>query len=69
MNLLLCVVWTINLGRARPGIICQFYGWHGFITVINPIGAVTSLAYEAKMAEIFGTDKNDLAVSERAFGL
>ena len=47
-----------------PALFASFMVGMGFITVINPIGAVTSLAYEAKMAEIFGTDKNDLAVSE-----
>ena len=47
-----------------PALFASFMVGMGFITVINPIGTVTSLAYEAKMAEIFGTDKNDLAVSE-----
>ncbi len=47
-----------------PALFASFMVGMAFITVINPIGAVTSLAYEAKMAEIFGTDKNDLAVSE-----
>ena len=47
-----------------PALFASFMVGMGFITVVNPIGAVTSLAYEAKMAEIFGTDKNDLAVSE-----
>ena len=47
-----------------PALFASYVVGMGFITVINPIGAVTSLAYEAKMAEIFGTDKNDLAVSE-----
>ena len=47
-----------------PALFASFMVGMGFITVVNPIGAVTSLAYEAKMAEIFGTEKNDLAVSE-----
>ena len=47
-----------------PALFASFMVGMGFITVINPIGTVTSLAYEAKMAEIFGTDKNDLAVYE-----
>jgi lipopolysaccharide export system permease protein len=47
-----------------PTLFASFMVGMGFITVINPIGAVTSIAYEAKMAEIFGTDKNDLALSE-----
>lgn len=47
-----------------PALFASFMVGMGFITVVNPIGAVTSLAYEAQMAEIFGTDKNDLAVSE-----
>ena len=47
-----------------PALFASFMVGMGFITVINPIGAVTSIAYEAKIAEIFGTDKNDLALSE-----
>ena len=47
-----------------PALFASFMVGMAFITVINPISAVTSLAYEAKMAEIFGNDKNDLAVSE-----
>ena len=46
-----------------PALFASFTVGMIFITVINPIGAVTSLAYEAKMAEIFGNDKNELAVS------
>ena len=47
-----------------PALFASFMVGMAFITIINPIGAVTSLAYEARMAEIFGTDKNDLAVSD-----
>ena len=47
-----------------PALFGSFLVGMGFITVINPIGAVTSVAYEAKMAEIFGTDKNNLVLSE-----
>ena len=34
-----------------------------FVTVINPIGAVTSKRHEAQMAEIFGESDKNLAVS------
>ena len=47
-----------------PALFASFMVGMGFIVIINPIGAVTSLAYEAKMGEIFGNEKNDLAVSE-----
>ena len=47
-----------------PALFASFMVGMGFIVIVNPIGAVTSIAYEAKMAEIFGAEKNDLAVSE-----
>ena len=47
-----------------PALFAIFMVGMAFITIINPIGTVTSLAYEARMAKIFGTDKNDLAVSD-----
>jgi lipopolysaccharide export system permease protein len=53
-------IWA-SLG---PALFASFIIGMAFINVINPIGAVTSRAYEAKMAEIFGNEKNDLAVSD-----
>ena len=53
-------IWA-SLG---PALFASFIVGMAFINVINPIGAVTSRAYEAKMAEIFGNEKNDLAVSD-----
>jgi len=47
-----------------PALFAGFMVGMAFITVINPIGAVTSRAYEARMSAIFGNDKHDLAVSE-----
>ena len=43
-------IWA-SLG---PALFASFIVGMAFINVVNPIGAVTSRAYEAKMAEIFG---------------
>ena len=53
-------IWA-SLG---PALFAGFMVGMAFITVINPIGAVTSRAYEAKLADIFGNNKNDMTVSE-----
>jgi lipopolysaccharide export system permease protein len=53
-------IWA-SLG---PALFAGFMVGMAFITVINPIGAVTSPVYEAKLADIFGNNKNDMTVSE-----
>ncbi len=47
-----------------PSLFSGFMVGMAFITVINPIGAVTSRAYEDKMTELFGNEQNDFAVSD-----
>jgi len=47
-----------------PALFAGFMVGMAFIAIVNPIGAVTSRSYEAKMAEIFGNERNDFAVAD-----
>ena len=56
-------VWSNSLSALGPALFSAFLTGMLFVTVINPIGAVTSTRYEAQMAKIFGESDKGFSVS------